>query len=114
MKDLGRRLHRDPSMITRLYAGYVVKRTGSLEKAGAGDSEEISQYSCLTPISHHNCYNLHHDPGERYPDLTHYCLWAAPGFVKMIQEHMAMIEKFSHRMQKGYQREFDRPFDPEK
>ena len=51
VKDLGRRLHRDPSMITRLYAGYVVKRTGSLEKAGAGDSEEISQYSCLTPIS---------------------------------------------------------------
>ena len=32
VKDLGRRLHRDPSMISRLYAGYVVKRTGSLEK----------------------------------------------------------------------------------
>ena len=32
VKDLGRRLHRDPSMINRLYAGYVEKRTGSLEK----------------------------------------------------------------------------------
>ena len=32
VKELGRRLHRDPSMISRLYAGYVVKRTGSLEK----------------------------------------------------------------------------------
>ena len=32
VKDLGRRLHRDPSMIRRLYAGYAGKRTGSLEK----------------------------------------------------------------------------------
>ena len=63
---------------------------------------------------HHNCYNLYHDPGERYPDLSRYCLWAAPSFGKMIQDHMAMIEKFPHRVQKAYQREFDRPFDPEK
>ncbi len=64
--------------------------------------------------THHNCYNLQHDPAERYPDLSHYCLWAAPGFGKMIQDHMALIEQFPHRVQNGYQREFDYPFDPEK
>ena len=31
-KDVGRRLHRDPSMISRLYAGYVRKRNAALEK----------------------------------------------------------------------------------
>ena len=31
----------------------------------------------------------------------------------MIQNHMAMIERFPHRVQKGFQREFDFPFDPE-
>ena len=62
---------------------------------------------------HHNCYNLHHDPDERYPDLGRYCLWAGPGFGKMIQDHRAMIERFPHRVQKVYQREFDYPFDPE-
>ena len=62
----------------------------------------------------HNFYNLHHDPGERYPDLSHYGLWAGPGFAKLIQDHNAMIEKFPHRVQKGHQREFDFPFDPEK
>ena len=45
---------------------------------------------------------------------VHYGLWVGPGFAKMIQDHMAMIEKFPHRVQKGYQREFDFPFDPEK
>ncbi len=64
-------------------------------------------------VKHHNCYNIQHDPGERYPDLGRYCLWAAPGFGKLIQDHMAMIEKFPHRVQKGFQREFDFPFDPE-
>jgi arylsulfatase len=64
-------------------------------------------------VKHHNCYNIQHDPGERYPDLSRYCLWAAPGFGKLIQDHMAMIEKFPHRVQKAYQREFDFPFDPE-
>ena len=65
-------------------------------------------------VHHHNCYNLQHDPGERYPDLSHYCLWAGPGFGKMIQDHQAMIKKFPHRVQQGYQREFDFPFDPER
>jgi hypothetical protein len=32
----------------------------------------------------------------------------------MIQDHKAMIKKFPHRVQKGHQREFDFPFDPEK
>jgi hypothetical protein len=32
----------------------------------------------------------------------------------MIQDHMAMIEKFPHRVQKSRQKEFDFPFDPEK
>ncbi len=66
---------------------------------------------------HANCYNLYHDPGERYPDLSRYCLWAAPGFAKMIQDHMALIKKFPHRVQKAYQREYgesDHGFDPEK
>jgi arylsulfatase A-like enzyme len=63
---------------------------------------------------HHHLYNIQHDPGERYPDLSHYGLWAGPGFAKMIQDHKAMIEKFPHRVQKAYMREFDFPFDPEK
>jgi arylsulfatase A-like enzyme len=61
---------------------------------------------------HHNLYNIHHDPGERYPDISHYGLWAGPGFAKMIQDHNALIKKFPHRVQKVYQREFDYPFDP--
>jgi len=65
-------------------------------------------------LPHHNCYNLHHDPAERHPDLSRYCLWAAPGFGRLIQDHMTMIEKFPHRVQNAYQREFDFPFDPEK
>ncbi len=32
VKDLARRLRRDPSMISRLYAGYVAQRTGLLQK----------------------------------------------------------------------------------
>ncbi|MDH3504664.1 MAG: transposase [Nitrospirota bacterium] len=32
VKEIGRRLNRDPSMISRLYAGYALKRTPSLEK----------------------------------------------------------------------------------
>ncbi|MGK7916516.1 MAG: sulfatase-like hydrolase/transferase [Prochloraceae cyanobacterium] len=62
---------------------------------------------------HHHFYNIYHDPSERFPDEVHYGLWSGPGFKKMIQDHNAMIEKFPHRVQKGYQREFDVPFDPE-
>ena len=62
---------------------------------------------------HRNCYNLYHDPGERFPDMVHYCLWAAPGFLKMIEDHNALIRKFPHRVQHSYQRDFDTPFDPE-
>ncbi len=32
VKELRHRLHRDTSMISRLYAGYVAQRNGSLEK----------------------------------------------------------------------------------
>jgi len=32
VKEVGRRLHRDPSMISRLYAGYIAKRSRSWEK----------------------------------------------------------------------------------
>jgi chromosomal replication initiation ATPase DnaA len=32
VKELGRRLHRDPSMISRLYAHYVAARSHSWEK----------------------------------------------------------------------------------
>jgi arylsulfatase len=63
---------------------------------------------------HHNFYNIYHDPAERHADEVRYGLWAGPGFKKMIQDHQAMIEKFPHRVQKDRQREFDRPFDPEK
>ena len=63
---------------------------------------------------HYNFYNIQHDPGERYPDFAKYGLWSGPGFAKLIQDHNAMIEKFPHRVQKGHQREFDFPFDPEK
>jgi arylsulfatase len=62
-------------------------------------------------------YNLYHDPGERFVDEVRYGLWAGPGFRKMIEDHNAMIEKFPHRVQKGYQREYresEHGFDPEK
>ena len=62
---------------------------------------------------HHNFYNIYHDPGERFPDEVRYGLWSGPGFKKMIQDHMALIGKFPHRVLKAYQREFDYPFDPE-
>ena len=32
VKLLGRRLHRDASMISRLYAGYATRRNGTLER----------------------------------------------------------------------------------
>jgi arylsulfatase len=66
---------------------------------------------------HANCYNLYHDPGERYPDVVRYCLWAAPGFMKMMQDHMALIKKYPHRVQGAFQRDYgdsDYGFDPEK
>ncbi len=62
---------------------------------------------------HRNCYNLYHDPGERYPDMVHYCLWGAPGFGKLIEDHNALIEKLPHRVQHAHQADFDTPFDPE-
>jgi len=66
---------------------------------------------------HHNFYNIYHDPSERFPDEVRYGLWSGPGFKKMIQDHNALIAKFPHRVQKGYQREYgpsDHGFDPEK
>jgi arylsulfatase A-like enzyme len=63
---------------------------------------------------HFNFYNIYHDPAERHPDEVRYGLWAGPGFKKMIEDHQALIKKFPHRVQKSYQRKFDRPFDPEK
>ncbi|MDJ0902698.1 MAG: sulfatase-like hydrolase/transferase [Xenococcus sp. MO_188.B8] len=62
---------------------------------------------------HHNFYNIYHDPGERHPDEVRYGLWSGPGFKKMIEDHKKMIERFPHRVQNSYQREFDYPFDPE-
>jgi len=72
------------------------------------------KFRTVPEMPHKNCYNIQHDPGERYPDFARYCLWGAPGFGKLIQDHRAMIEKFPHRVQKAYQRAFDFPFDPEK
>jgi arylsulfatase A-like enzyme len=72
------------------------------------------KFRTMPEEKHKNCYNIQHDPGERYPDLARYCLWAAPSFAKLIQDHKAMIKKFPHRVQEAYQREFDYPFDPEK
>lgn len=62
---------------------------------------------------HYHFYNIYHDPSERFPDEVRYGLWSGPGFKKLIQDHNALIEKFPHRVQKAYQREFDLPFDPE-
>ncbi len=59
-------------------------------------------------------FNLYHDPAERFVDEVRYGLWTGPGMRKMIQDHEAMIQQFPHRVQKGYLRELDRPFDPEK
>lgn len=72
------------------------------------------KYRTKPEKDHHNFYNIHHDPGERYPDLARYGLWAAPGFGKMIEDHKARIKKFPRPVQKSYQRESDFPFYPEK
>ncbi len=64
--------------------------------------------------AHHNFYNLYHDPAERFPNMVEIALWAAPAFTKLIQEHMAMIEKFPHQVQELVPNaEFDYPFDPD-
>ena len=89
------------------------KQVQNKEKLEAVRKDQL-KFRTIPEEKHKNCYNIQHDPGERYPDLARYCLWAAPGFGKMIQDHKVMIEKFPHRVQKAYQREFDFPFDPEK
>ena len=58
-------------------------------------------------------YNLLHDPAERFPNEIQNGLWAGPGISKMIQEHMLQIQKYPHRVVKGYYRDFDSSFDPQ-
>ena len=68
-------------------------------------------------IPHHNFYNLYHDPAERFADEVRYGLWSGPGFKKLIEDHNAMINKFPHRIQNDYMRDYgesDPGFDPEK
>jgi len=64
-------------------------------------------------VKHHGLYNLYHDPGERFPNMVEIGLWAMPAFTKMTQDHMGLIKKFPHQVQKAYNAEFDYPFDPD-
>ena len=64
-------------------------------------------------VKHHGMYNLYHDPGERFPNMVEIGLWASPAFTKIIQDHMELIKKFPHQVQKAYNAEFDYPFDPD-
>jgi hypothetical protein len=61
-----------------------------------------------------SCINRVSDSTTGFEDEVYDGLWSGPGFKKTIQDHMAMIEKFPHRVQKSRQKEFDFPFDPEK
>ena len=46
--------------------------------------------------------------------MVEIALWAGPAFKKILQEHMAMIKKFPHHVQKPVPNaEFDYPFDPD-
>ncbi len=64
--------------------------------------------------AHHNFYNIYYDPGERFPNMVEIALWAGPAFTKILQEHMAMIKKFPHHVQKTVPNaEFNYPFDPD-
>ena len=68
----------------------------------------------LKPVKlHASFYNLMHDPAERHPDVLSYGAYNAYGISRMIQEHMAMIEKFPNRPNTVYQKPPERPFDPE-
>ncbi len=58
-------------------------------------------------------YNIYHDPAERFPNELENGFWAGPGMSRIIQEHMAMIQKYPHRQVVGKYREFDTNFDPE-
>ena len=63
--------------------------------------------------AHHNFYNIYFDPGERFPNMVEIGLWASPAFTKIIQDHMELIKKFPHQVQKAYNADFDYPFDPD-
>jgi arylsulfatase len=56
-------------------------------------------------------YNLMHDPAERYPKETQYAAYSF-GITKMLEEHKKLIKKFPNRVQVGYQRDTDQPFNP--
>jgi hypothetical protein len=56
---------------------------------------------------------LYHDPAERFPNEAQNGIWAGPGIVKMIQEHMLQIKQYPNRVSKSHYRDFDSSFDPE-
>ncbi len=56
-------------------------------------------------------YDLMLDPAERYPHDTNFSTYSF-GLTRMIEQHLALIEKYPHRVQTPYQREYDAPFNP--
>jgi len=56
-------------------------------------------------------YDLMLDPAERYPSTTNFSTYSF-GLTRMIEQHLKLIEKFPHTVQKPYQREYDAPFNP--
>ncbi len=56
-------------------------------------------------------YDLMLDPAERFPHDTNFSTYSY-GLTRMIEQHLALIEKYPHRVQRPYQREYDAPFNP--
>jgi len=56
-------------------------------------------------------YDLMLDPAERFPHDTNFSTYSF-GLTRMIEQHLALIEKFPHTVQTPYQREYDAPFNP--
>ena len=56
-------------------------------------------------------YDLMLDPAERFPHDTNFSTYSF-GLTRMIEQHLALIEKYPHRVQTPYQREYDAPFNP--
>lgn len=56
-------------------------------------------------------YDLMLDPAERHPSESSFSTYSF-GLTRMVEQHLALINKFPHRVQTPRQREYDAPYNP--